>query len=102
VFLQYKFIAKLDETEVTKPWMSIVPAAGLLVPGTRCVIICWMMDSANRPGTRHGTLHCPGEKTEISLRALVNVTCVSMFNKDNCSLDDIIVLHLVNGKDLFV
>jgi len=25
-----------------------------------------------------------------------------MFNKDNCSLDDIIVLHLVNGKDLFV
>jgi len=101
--LQYKFIAKLDETEVTKPWMSIVPAAGLLVPGTRHAATCRLTEeSLIGPRASHGPLPCPGEKTEISLRALVNATCAGMFNKDNRSLDDIVVLHLVNGKDLFV
>ena len=43
-----------------------------------------------------------GEKKDISLRALVNNESVGLFTGNNLSMDDIIVLHLENGKDFFV
>ena len=36
------------------------------------------------------------------MRALVNNDSVAQFSRGSTSMDDIVVLHLENGKDLFV
>ena len=60
----------------------------------------WTLRSERRTGLAGGF---SGEKKSISLRALVNNESVGLFvGGSSLRMDDILVLHLENGKDFFV
>jgi inositol polyphosphate 5-phosphatase INPP5B/F len=97
VLLQYKFIPKPNETRVAKPWLSITPEMGVLAPGA-LLLLLWPLLRARAHGWT-GT----GERADLSLRALVGNDSVGAFGTSgSMRLDDILVLHLENGKDFFV
>ncbi|GAM18525.1 hypothetical protein SAMD00019534_017000, partial [Acytostelium subglobosum LB1] len=75
VIARFKFIPKLDETVLCRPWLTINPIAGMMMPK---------------------------EKVTIELTAYVDSTTAHPFNVLNESMDDILILHLENGKDHFV
>lgn len=75
VLLQFQFIPKLEETSICKPWVWVSPSKGMLLPGERIM---------------------------ISITVLVDQRTAPKLNKEPNSLEDILVLHLVNGKDIFV
>ena len=75
VLTQFQFIPKLEETNICKPWIWVSPTNGMLLPG---------------------------EKILISITVLVDNRTAPKLNKGNDQLEDILVLHLVNGKDLFI
>eukprot|EP00111_Clytia_hemisphaerica_P006345 TCONS_00018387-protein len=73
--VEFEFIPKLDETEVCKPWLKINPQCGFIYPG---------------------------DFFEIELTISVDKLSAPMVTIGNCKLDEILVLHLVDGKDFFV
>jgi phosphatidylinositol-bisphosphatase len=44
----------------------------------------------------------PGESLEIKFIALIDKSTAPSFNLGEQKLDDILILHLENGKDFFV
>eukprot|EP01137_Pigoraptor_chileana_P032379 Opistho-2@21651 len=75
VICQYRFIPKLDEKKFCKPWMWIEPPMGMIVPGN---------------------------KAQIRFTVLVDNATVAAMNAGDDKVEDILILHLENGKDYFV
>ncbi|KAI0240548.1 hypothetical protein L0F63_007435 [Massospora cicadina] len=75
VYLQFQFIPKMDEDSICKPWLWINPPNGMIMPGERLrVTFILLVDRRSAPPLNLGQDH----------------------------LDDILILHLVNGKDYFI
>lgn len=74
VLVQFRFIPKPDETHVSRPWLRIVPPAGIIAVG---------------------------ESVSVQLMVRVDRRTAADLNTDP-RLDDIVILHLDRGKDKFV
>ncbi|GAM21673.1 hypothetical protein SAMD00019534_048480 [Acytostelium subglobosum LB1] len=75
VIARFKFIPKLDERILCRPWLKISPIAGMMIPK---------------------------EKITIELTVFVDSNTSGPLNVLNESMDDILILHLENGKDYFI
>jgi len=75
VIARFQFIPKLDETSLCKPWLKISPIAGMMIPK---------------------------EKITLELTVYVDNLTSQAFNVNGESMDDILILHLENGKDYFI
>lgn len=73
--MRFKFIAKPNDTSICKPWLQIHPPFGMLVPG---------------------------QTIEIAFIINVDRATAPELNSGQDKLDDILVLHLENGKDYFI
>ncbi|XP_065057148.1 type II inositol 1,4,5-trisphosphate 5-phosphatase-like isoform X2 [Rhopilema esculentum] len=71
---EFQFIPKLDDKDISKPWLRIQPRSGIIMPG---------------------------DVQEIELTIAIDKEIVPTLNSQ-LKLEDILVLHLVNGKDFFV
>lgn len=72
---QFAFIAKLDETEYCKPWLTIKPAMGIIMQGST---------------------------KQVRLTVYVDKESARAMNSGDEKIEDILVLHLEGGKDFFV
>jgi len=71
---QFRFIPKLNDEEVSKPWLRLNPKSGIVLPG---------------------------DVEEIEITVVVDKEIVFTL-KNEWNLEDILVLHLEKGKDFFV
>jgi len=76
VSAQFRFIAKLDETTLCKPWMKISPAYGMLIPGEK-------------------------EET-INFTLTLDNEIAGALNSGKEVLEDIVILRLENGRDYYI
>ncbi|XP_078093891.1 type II inositol 1,4,5-trisphosphate 5-phosphatase isoform X3 [Mustelus asterias] len=72
---QFEFITKLNEPSYCKPWFSATPNKGVLIEG---------------------------ERIEIELEVYVNKFTALSLNMGEDRIEDILILHLLRGKDYFV
>ncbi|XP_069751944.1 type II inositol 1,4,5-trisphosphate 5-phosphatase isoform X3 [Narcine bancroftii] len=72
---QFEFINKLNELTYCKPWFSATPNKGILIEGDR---------------------------VEIDLEVYVNKTTALSLNMGVDRIEDILILHLKEGKDYFL
>ncbi|KAI8137256.1 Endonuclease/exonuclease/phosphatase [Fennellomyces sp. T-0311] len=75
VLAPFRFIPKMDESEVCPTWLRVHPISGILGPG---------------------------EKIVIHFEILIDPTISSPFNEGSEEIDNILVLRLENGKDFFI
>ncbi|KAH3759590.1 inositol 5-phosphatase 4 [Pelomyxa schiedti] len=75
VLARWRFIPKLDEHRISKPWMVISPTSGIMLPG---------------------------EQTTICVTMHVDNSTAPALNLGQERLEDILILHLEHGKDYFV
>ena len=73
--VQFEFIKKHRESSYCKPWLTVEPYTGFLMPG---------------------------ENTYIKLEVLVDKKTAWSLNSGSDTLYDILVLHLDGGKDIFI
>ncbi len=73
--VQFEFIRKLNDLSICKPWLTVEPSSGFIMPG---------------------------DKADVSLEVLVDKRTAGALNCGKDQLYDILVLHLVGGKDIFV
>merc|ERR1719309_620926 len=73
--VQFEFIHKPSEESYCKPWLIAEPFKGFIMPGEKC---------------------------EVNLRINVDKTTASLLNAGKDKLYDILVLHLLGGKDIFI
>ncbi|KAJ2959653.1 hypothetical protein NQZ79_g4925 [Umbelopsis isabellina] len=71
----WRFIPKLNEASICKPWLTISQTSGVLGPG---------------------------EQVVIDFRILIDTTTATQFNNEQDSVADMLILRLENGKDFFV
>lgn len=76
VVAQYRLVAKLDEDAICKPWMSVSPTYGMLLPGEEAATL------------------------EFSI-TVDNATARSL-NAGREVLDDILILRLEGGRDYYI
>lgn len=75
VVLEFVFVPSPEESAVSKPWLSVSPIAGMILPG---------------------------EKATIKLTVHMTKTTAPPFNLGSNKLEDILILHLKNGRDHFI
>ncbi|KAI9290691.1 DNase I-like protein [Neoconidiobolus thromboides FSU 785] len=75
VYLQFQFIPKMDESNICKPWLWVNPSNGMIMPG---------------------------EKLRVNFIMLVDRRSAPTLNMGKENLEDILILHLVRGKDYFI
>jgi len=75
VVARFRFIPKLDERKFCKSWLWVSPPFGVMVPR---------------------------EKVNISLTVHVDNTSAPALNSASDKIEDILILHLENGKDYFI
>lgn len=75
VYLQFQFIPKMDEESICKPWLWVNPPNGMIMPG---------------------------ERLRVTFIMLVDRRSAPQLNLGLDRLDDILILHLINGKDYFI
>ena len=73
--VQYGFVNKPNDTHFCKPWLKIKNFSDIIMPKEKAVV-------------------------EVSCE--VTPATAALFNSGRDQLDDILVLHLENGKDIFV
>lgn len=73
--VQFEFINKLDDYSYCKPWLTIKPYKRFIMPGESC---------------------------EVEFEAYVNKLTAPMLNSRDDTIEDILVLHLHGGKDIFI
>ncbi|KAL7289736.1 hypothetical protein TKK_0016344 [Trichogramma kaykai] len=73
--VEFEFIKKLDDASYCKDWLSITPYTDFIEPGQKC---------------------------DIKLEVRVDKRSAWKLNSGADQLYDILVLHLVNGKDIFI
>lgn len=75
VAAHFRFVPKLEEEAVCKPWLSVKPRFGMLLPN---------------------------EKAEIAFTVHVDLRTAQALNRGEALLDDILILRLENGQDFFL
>ena len=75
VAAHFRFVPKLEEEAICKPWLRIAPRFGMLLPN---------------------------EKAEIAFTVRVDVRTAQALNAGQELLDDILILRLENGQDFFL
>lgn len=73
--VQFEFIKKPGEPSYAKPWLVAEPSSGFIMPG---------------------------EKADVSLEIFVDKKTAHGLNSGEDKLYDILVLHLMGGKDIFI
>ncbi|XP_013775252.1 inositol polyphosphate 5-phosphatase OCRL-1-like isoform X1 [Limulus polyphemus] len=73
--VQFEFIKKLNDTRYCKDWLNIKPYMSFIMPGEKC---------------------------DVELEVYVDKRTAFKLNSKQDTLDDILVLHLEGGKDLFI
>ena len=73
--VQFEFIKKPGEPSYAKPWLVAEPSSGFIMPG---------------------------EKADVSLEIYVDKRTAHGLNSGEDKLYDILVLHLMGGKDIFI
>lgn len=73
--VHFEFIKKLNDKSICKPWLSVEPSTGSIMPG---------------------------DKTDVSIQVYVDKKTAGALNSGQDQLYDILVLHLIGGKDIFV
>ncbi|XP_014209022.1 inositol polyphosphate 5-phosphatase OCRL-1 [Copidosoma floridanum] len=73
--VEFEFIKKLDDTSYCKEWLTITPYTDFIEPGQKC---------------------------DIKLEICVDKRSAWKLNSGEDKLYDILVLHLINGKDIFI
>jgi phosphatidylinositol-bisphosphatase len=76
VVAQFRFVPKLDELVLCKPWMTVSPTFGMLIPG-------------EPPATINFTLN-------------VDNVIANLINAGREVLEDILILRLENGRDYYI
>lgn len=76
VAAQFRLVPKLDEPKICKPWMSISPTYGMLIPGE--------------------------QQATINFTITVDNQIASALNSGREILEDIIILRLENGRDYYI
>jgi len=76
VVAQFRLVPKLDETALCKPWMSVTPSYGMLIPGEKEATINFSITIDN------ATAHALNAGREV--------------------LEDILILRLENGRDYYI
>jgi phosphatidylinositol-bisphosphatase len=74
VVCEFMFVPKPSEESAHKPWLKIEPFGGIIMPN---------------------------EKAEIKITVFVDSTTVATLT-DDTNIDDILILHLKNGRDHFI
>lgn len=70
-----EFVAKLDDKSPCKPWLKVEPQS---------------------------TFMMPGDMIEVKVRAYIDKNTAAAFNAGKDTVDDILILHLENGKDYYI
>eukprot|EP00299_Pterocystis_sp_00344_P005082 c16408_g1_i1.p1 GENE.c16408_g1_i1~~c16408_g1_i1.p1 ORF type:complete len:541 (-),score=152.07 c16408_g1_i1:136-1620(-) len=73
--VQFFFIPKFGVSQYCKPWLTITPRFGMVLPG---------------------------ESVPIRIRMHVDKNCVWPLNTGEEALDEVLILHLENGRDFFI
>lgn len=76
VVAQFRLVPKLDESNVCKPWLRVLPTYGMIIPG-------------EKESTLHFTIN-------------INNEIASALNSGREVLEDIIILRLENGRDYYI
>ncbi|CAB9525107.1 II inositol 1,4,5-trisphosphate 5-phosphatase [Seminavis robusta] len=76
VVAKYRFVPKLDENTLCKPWIKVEPPYGLIIPG-------------DQPAT-------------INVTITVDRHTAQLLNQGREVLDDILILRLENGRDYYI
>eukprot|EP00048_Salpingoeca_helianthica_P022785 m.20360 g.20360 ORF g.20360 m.20360 type:complete len:907 (+) comp7810_c0_seq1:39-2759(+) len=72
---RFVFLPKPDQRDVHKPWLWIEPLSDMIMPGA---------------------------SSEVSLSVIVDDRSACTLNSGKDKLEDILILHLENGRDLFI
>jgi len=75
VVAQFRLVPKVDEVELCKPWLTVTPTYGMLIPG---------------------------EQTEIELTITIDNSTARLLNASREELEDILILRLENGRDYYI
>ena len=75
VVAQFRLVPKVDEIQLCKPWITIAPTYGMLIPG---------------------------ESTEIDMTITIDNTTAHRLNTSQEVLDDVVILRLENGRDYYI
>ncbi|KAI9207174.1 Endonuclease/exonuclease/phosphatase [Polychytrium aggregatum] len=75
VIAKYSFAPKIPSSAPSKPWCFISPSSSMLLPGNQI---------------------------KVNITVIVNKKIAEELNFGKDSLDDILILHTVNGKDTFL
>lgn len=75
VVSEFIFVAKPNDVDIHKQWLKIEPLGGIIIPQ---------------------------EKITITFTVLVDHATAPKLNNGKDTIDDIIILHLKNGRDHFV
>uniref|UniRef100_A0A7S2LT51 Rho-GAP domain-containing protein n=1 Tax=Leptocylindrus danicus TaxID=163516 RepID=A0A7S2LT51_9STRA len=75
VLAQFRFVPKLEEVEICKPWIKVSPAYGMLIPG---------------------------EVTTLEISITLDNATARALNAGEGILNDILVLRLENGRDFYI
>jgi phosphatidylinositol-bisphosphatase len=73
--VSFEFIKKPGESSYARPWLQAEPSSGFIMPG---------------------------EKADVSLDIYVDKRTAHSLNSGQDKLYDILVLHLMGGKDIFI
>ena len=75
VVAQFRLVPKLDEVSLCKPWVTVSPTYGMLIPG---------------------------EQTEIEVTIAINNATAHALNTSREVLQDVLILRLENGRDYYI
>eukprot|EP01029_Cantina_marsupialis_P023865 TRINITY_DN6014_c1_g1_i1.p1 TRINITY_DN6014_c1_g1~~TRINITY_DN6014_c1_g1_i1.p1 ORF type:complete len:804 (-),score=195.46 TRINITY_DN6014_c1_g1_i1:140-2551(-) len=73
--VHFCFVAKLEDPEFCRPWISATPTCGVILPG---------------------------QSISIDIEVYVDSSCASMMNTGISAVDDILVIRLLDGRDYFL
>lgn len=76
VVAKYRFVPKLDESTLCKPWIKVEPPYGLIIPGEK--------------------------PAQINVTITVDKSTAQLLNQGREVLDDILILRLENGRDYYI
>jgi phosphatidylinositol-bisphosphatase len=75
VLTYFRFIPKLDETNISPAWLTVSPLSGVMAPG---------------------------EKVTLRFELTVDPTNATQLNLGKEKLEDVLILHLENSRDFFI
>ena len=104
--MSFEFIKKPGESSYARPWLQAEPSSGFIMPGERHISIQWKARKHRHQWTT-SKKYCtnqslPGEKQDVSLEIYVDKKTAHALNSGQDKLYDILVLHLMGGKDIFI